>query len=129
MPDAKAGFRKSVIVRDPDGHAGEVDLPGTFVDSSVLLDVFTEDDRWLEWSQRELTTAALTGPLIINAVVLAESPMPHYEFMGRGAAPKELADWRGKRARVPGGLGRAMERLGAVPTTVPESVRTVSSAA
>jgi predicted nucleic acid-binding protein len=47
-------------------------LPGTFVDSSVLLDVFTEDARWLEWSQRELTAAALTGPLIINAVVVAE---------------------------------------------------------
>lgn len=47
-------------------------LPGTFVDSSVLLDVFTEDARWLEWSQGELTAAAQTGPLIINAVVLAE---------------------------------------------------------
>ena len=30
----------------------------TLVDSSVLLDVFTEDRRWLEWSQAELTRLA-----------------------------------------------------------------------
>jgi hypothetical protein len=24
LPDAKAGFRKSLIVRDPDGHAVEI---------------------------------------------------------------------------------------------------------
>lgn len=46
--------------------------PGTVVDSSILLDVFTEDPRWLDWSQRELTAAATRGPLILNAVVLAE---------------------------------------------------------
>jgi predicted nucleic acid-binding protein len=45
---------------------------GTVVDSSVLLDVFTEDGRWLEWSQRHLTEAAQRGALIVNAVVLAE---------------------------------------------------------
>lgn len=45
---------------------------GTIVDSSVLLDVFTEDPRWLEWSQVELTAAATRGPLVLNAIVLAE---------------------------------------------------------
>jgi predicted nucleic acid-binding protein len=45
---------------------------GTVVDSSVLLDVFTEDPRWLEWSERELIAAAQRGVLILNAVVLAE---------------------------------------------------------
>lgn len=45
---------------------------GTVVDSSVLLDVFTEDRRWLDWSQRQLTEAAQRGALIVNAVVLAE---------------------------------------------------------
>ena len=30
----------------------------TFVDSSILLDVFTEDGRWLSWSQEQLTKAA-----------------------------------------------------------------------
>jgi predicted nucleic acid-binding protein len=46
--------------------------PGTVLDSSVLLDVFTEDPRWLEWSQARLVEAAERGPLILNAVVLAE---------------------------------------------------------
>ena len=45
---------------------------GTFVDSSVLLDVFTEDSGWIEWSQRQLTEAAQRGTLVLNAVVLAE---------------------------------------------------------
>jgi predicted nucleic acid-binding protein len=46
--------------------------PGTFVDSSVLLDVFTEDPAWLAWSESQLTAAAQRGSVIINAVVLAE---------------------------------------------------------
>jgi predicted nucleic acid-binding protein len=45
---------------------------GTVVDSSVLLDVFTEDRRWLPWSEEHLTEAAQRGTLILNAVVLAE---------------------------------------------------------
>jgi len=45
---------------------------GTVVDSSVLLDLFTEDPRWVDWSQRELTEAAQRGAIILNAVVLAE---------------------------------------------------------
>ncbi len=45
---------------------------GTVVDSSVLLDVFTEDRRWLCWSQARLAEAVQHGALIVNAVVLAE---------------------------------------------------------
>jgi predicted nucleic acid-binding protein len=45
---------------------------GTLVDSSILLDVFTEDPDWLDWSQTRLVEAAQRGALIINAVVLAE---------------------------------------------------------
>jgi predicted nucleic acid-binding protein len=47
-------------------------MGGTVVDSSVLLDVFTEDDDWSAWSQAQLTGAAQRGALILNAVVLAE---------------------------------------------------------
>lgn len=45
---------------------------GTVVDSSVLLDVFTEDSRWLAWSEEQLVSAARRGTLILNAIVLAE---------------------------------------------------------
>lgn len=44
----------------------------TFVDSSVLLDLYTEDERWLAWSQDQLTQAARRGAIVLNAVVLAE---------------------------------------------------------
>ncbi len=44
----------------------------TFVDSSVLLDLFTEDERWLSWSQEQLTHAAQRAAIVLNAVVLAE---------------------------------------------------------
>ena len=44
----------------------------TFVDSSVLLDIFTEDPHWLAWSGEQLTNAAQRGALVLNAIVLAE---------------------------------------------------------
>jgi predicted nucleic acid-binding protein len=44
----------------------------TFVDSSVLLDLFTEDERWLSWSQDQLTQAAQRGAIVLNAIVVAE---------------------------------------------------------
>lgn len=45
---------------------------GTVVDSSVLLDVFTDDATWLAWSQARLVEAAERGALVLNAVVIAE---------------------------------------------------------
>jgi predicted nucleic acid-binding protein len=42
------------------------------VDSSVLLDLFTEDSTWLTWSQAHLVEAAERGALVLNAVVIAE---------------------------------------------------------
>lgn len=45
---------------------------GTVVDSSVLLDIFTEDEVWLRWSREHLIEAAHRGPLVLNAVVIAE---------------------------------------------------------
>jgi hypothetical protein len=37
---------------------------GTFVDSSVLLDVFTEDERRLEWSEAALLHALATASAV-----------------------------------------------------------------
>jgi predicted nucleic acid-binding protein len=45
---------------------------GTLVDSNVLLDIFTEDATWLEWSSSALATAADAGPLFINPIIYAE---------------------------------------------------------
>jgi hypothetical protein len=42
------------------------------VDSSVLLDLVTEDPVWCEWSSRALLELAETAVLVINPVVYAE---------------------------------------------------------
>jgi predicted nucleic acid-binding protein len=42
------------------------------VDSSVLLDVFTADPAWAEWSVGRLETAWAEGTVFINPVVYAE---------------------------------------------------------
>ncbi len=47
-------------------------VAGTVVDSSVLLDVFTQDERWLEWSEAQLVDAAQRGAIVRDAVVPAE---------------------------------------------------------
>lgn len=46
------------------------------------------------------------------------TPIPGYEFIGRGKAPESLADWKGKRLRAIGGFGAAMAKIGSVPTSV-----------
>jgi predicted nucleic acid-binding protein len=43
-----------------------------FVDSCVLLDIFTEDPEWFDWSAAALQKVADDGPLVINPVVYAE---------------------------------------------------------
>lgn len=47
-------------------------MRGTLVDSNVLLDVMTQDVRWLDWSAAMLQTAAHDGALYINPLVYAE---------------------------------------------------------
>ena len=57
-----------------------------------------------------------------NATILMPSPMPPFNLMGVGEAPRTLADYNGLPVRALGGSGKAMEALGAVPTslTAPE---------
>jgi predicted nucleic acid-binding protein len=68
------------------------DTSGTVVDSSILLDVFTVDPTWADWSQTELTRAAQRGALILNAVVVAEIA-PRFERIEtlRAALPSMVA--------------------------------------
>lgn len=53
-----------------------------------------------------------------NAQVLMPSPMPQYNIVGTGDTPHKVADFAGMRVRALGGIGRAMETVGAVPTSV-----------
>lgn len=80
---------------------------GALVDSNVLLDVITEDERWFEWSSSALASAADDGPLFINPIIYAEvsvrfsriedveDALPPSDY-GRLAVPWESAFLAGK---------------------------------
>ena len=46
--------------------------PVTLVDSSIILDIVTDDPAWSQWSADVLAQAANDGPLVINPIVYAE---------------------------------------------------------
>ncbi|MDA7424803.1 TRAP transporter substrate-binding protein DctP [Thalassococcus lentus] len=56
-----------------------------------------------------------------NATLLMPSPLPQYNIVGMGAAPSTLADFDGLSVRATGGIGAAMETIGAVPTSMSAS--------
>ncbi len=56
-----------------------------------------------------------------NATLLMPSPLPQYNIIGVGDAPRTLAEYDGLTVRATGGIGRAMEAIGAVPTSMSAS--------
>ena len=53
-----------------------------------------------------------------NAIPYMSTLLPQYEFVGKGNPPRKLEDFKGMRVRAIGGIGEAMKRLGAIPTSV-----------
>ncbi|MEM7523364.1 MAG: C4-dicarboxylate ABC transporter substrate-binding protein [Pseudomonadota bacterium] len=53
-----------------------------------------------------------------NATLLMPSPLPQYNIIGVGDAPESLADFEGLTVRATGGIGKAMQAVGAVPTSM-----------
>ena len=90
---------------------GVLDLPFLPVSNlDVLQEVFE-----VMYAHEEFKKAlAAWGVMYYTGTML-----PQYEYMGRGKPPLKLEDWKGMRVRALGGMGAAMEALGAVPTTVP----------
>jgi len=88
-----------------------LDLPflpiGTLDEMQIVHTAFHEDSRTVDelkqWNAKFLFVSLLTS----------------YEFMGTGAPPRTIEDWKGTRTRALGGGGKAMAKLGAVPTSVP----------
>ncbi len=74
---------------------------------------------------REVRSRLMEHPAIVadmerwNAMPYVSGLLPQYEILGRGDAPTELSDWDGLRVRAGGGLGSAMEALGAVRQSLP----------
>ena len=56
-----------------------------------------------------------------NARFFMSSLLPLYEVVGKGDPPSGLDDWKGIRIRALGQQGKAMEKLGAVPTNMTAS--------
>ena len=52
----------------------------TVVDSNILLDLFTRDETWLDWSREALQAASNTGPLVINPIIYSEVSV-HFSSM------------------------------------------------
>ena len=91
------------------------------VDSNVLLDLISEDEDWLDWSQAMLADAARDGRLLLNPIVYAEVSvgyvrMEEFEealpptFIERRPLPWEAAFLAGKcfeRYRRTGGTRTA----------------------
>ena len=81
--------------------------PVTLVDSSVILDIVTDDPAWAAWSADALTEARDNGALVINPIVYAEvsagfdriedldGSLPTEDFQ-REALPYEAAFLAGK---------------------------------
>ena len=72
---------------------------------------------------RRIRDAVYAHPAVVkelarwNAQAYTSSFLPLYEFLGRGEPPTGLDGWRGLTVRAGGGLGRAMQRLGATPAS------------
>ena len=56
-----------------------------------------------------------------NATLLMPSPLPQYNILGKGKAPKALSDYKGLTVRATGGIGKALATIGAVPTSTSAS--------
>jgi predicted nucleic acid-binding protein len=52
----------------------------TLIDANVLIDIFSDDPDWFDWSSARLEEAALEGPLLINDVVYAETSIRYRDI-------------------------------------------------
>lgn len=72
----------------------------------------------------ELSMAVYQHPAVVddlgrwNATLLMPSPLPQYNIVGVGDAPHSIDDFAGLTVRATGGIGAAMETIGAVPTSM-----------
>lgn len=96
----------------PDRHIAytALDLPFLPMPNADVQQLVHEAFHKHPYIQKEM--AAWNGQFWLSGL------LPQYEFMGRGKAPKTIDDFKGMRVRAIGGIGEAMKKLGAVPTSV-----------
>ncbi|MFT5930649.1 MAG: TRAP-type C4-dicarboxylate transport system substrate-binding protein [Oceanospirillaceae bacterium] len=77
--------------------------------------------------ERSISQAIYQHPAVVkdlarwNATLLMPSPLPQYNIVGVGDAPRTLSDYEGLSVRATGGIGKAMSAVGAVPTSMSAS--------
>jgi len=68
-------------------------MTAVLVDSNVLLDLMTEDTRWLSWSAEAVEKAADRFRLVINPIIYAEVSIRYSRIEDLEAAlPKAMLD-------------------------------------
>ena len=68
-------------------------MTAILIDSNILLDVMTEDARWLPWSAASLEQAADRYRLVINPIIYAEVSVRYSRIEDLEAAlPKTMFD-------------------------------------
>ena len=68
-------------------------MAAVLVDSNVLLDIMTEDSRWLPWSAATLEQIADRSRLVVNPIVYAEISIRYSRIEDLEAAlPRTLFD-------------------------------------
>lgn len=68
-------------------------MTAVLIDTNVLLDLMTEDARWLAWSAQALERAADRHRLVINPVIYAEVSIRYSRIEDLDAAlPKTMLD-------------------------------------
>src|SRR5438128_11733887 len=68
-------------------------MTAVMVDSNVLLDLMTEDARWLSWSAEAVENAADRFRLVINPIIYAEVSIRYSRIEDLEAAlPKAMLD-------------------------------------
>jgi predicted nucleic acid-binding protein len=71
-------------------------MSSVLVDANVLLDIMTEDTRWLAWSAAAIERAADRYRLVINPVIYAEVSIRYSRIEELDAAlPKAMFDREG----------------------------------
>ncbi len=63
----------------------------TLVDTNVLLDIITRDQRWFSWSEAALRRAADRSTLVINPIIFAEVSMKFDRIEDADAALVDFA--------------------------------------
>ena len=68
------------------------------VDANILIDLFTDDPDWADWSEEALANAAASGEILINPIIYAEVSIA---FTDAGILDKGLKQLGIQRADLP----------------------------